>query len=166
MIPSHGTAQMKRTLFGGYLFKYCSVKYQTFHQVPEKTSQQTYSHQKTTWKAFQMPPRAIKHQLTCLIELTSGSFLIGRRGILAIPRNHLETSTQNIGLLQLPIPIVEFVCLLWVSGFLAGFFVSGVWGGGGGDESIVMQMSIVMLIFLLFSDKILGGAPPVDKSHL
>ena len=61
------------------------MKYQTFHQVSEKTSQQTYSHQKTTWKAFQMPPRAIKHQLTCQIELTSGSSLIGRRGILVIP---------------------------------------------------------------------------------
>ena len=48
-----------------------------------------HSHQKTTWKAFQMPPRAIKHQLTCPIELTSGSFLIGRRSILVIPRNRL-----------------------------------------------------------------------------
>ena len=36
-----------------------------------------------------MPPRAIKHQLTCPIKLTSGSFLIGRRGILVIPRNRL-----------------------------------------------------------------------------
>ena len=36
-----------------------------------------------------MPPRAIKHQLTCPFELTSGSFLIGRRRILVIPRNHL-----------------------------------------------------------------------------
>ena len=32
---------MRWTLFDGYLFKYCSIKYQTFHQVPEKTSQQT-----------------------------------------------------------------------------------------------------------------------------
>ena len=87
VIPSHGNPQMRWTLFDGYLFKYCSVKYQTFHQVSEKTSQQTYSHQKTTWKAFQMPQRAIKHQLTCPIELASGSFLIGRRGILVIPRN-------------------------------------------------------------------------------
>ena len=37
---------MRRTLFDGYLFKYCSVKYQTFYQVSEKTSQQTHSHQK------------------------------------------------------------------------------------------------------------------------
>ena len=36
-----------------------------------------------------MPPRAIKHQLTCPFELTSGSFLIGRRRILVIPRNNL-----------------------------------------------------------------------------
>ena len=86
VIPSHKNPQMRRTLFDGYLFKYCSVKYQTFHQVSEKTSQQTYSHQKTTWKAFQMPPRAIKHQLTCPMELASGSFLIGRRGILVISR--------------------------------------------------------------------------------
>ena len=40
-------------------------------------------------KAFQMPPGAIKHQLTCPFELTSGCFLIGRRRILVIPRNHL-----------------------------------------------------------------------------
>ena len=38
-----------------------------------------------------MPPRAIKHQLTCPFELTSGNFLIGRRGILVIPRNRLVT---------------------------------------------------------------------------
>ena len=36
-----------------------------------------------------MPLRAIKHQLSCLFELSSGSFLIGRRRILVIPRNHL-----------------------------------------------------------------------------
>ena len=122
---------MRRTSFGGYLFKYCSVKYQSFQEVSERTSQQTYSHIKNhvesfpaacehalsscqssfsfilisllysfpiTFRpgpvhrlAFQMPPRAIKHQLTCPIELTSGSFLIGRRGILAIPRNRQES---------------------------------------------------------------------------
>ena len=45
-------------MFDGYLFKYCSVKYQTFHQVSEKTSQQTYPHQKPTEKlsrCFQEP---------------------------------------------------------------------------------------------------------------
>ena len=83
---------MRWTLFDGYLYKYCSIKYQTFHQVSEKTSQQTYSHQKTTWKAFQMPQTAIKHQLTCPMKLTSGSFLIGRRGNLVIPRNRLVRS--------------------------------------------------------------------------
>ena len=36
-----------------------------------------------------MPPRAIKDQLTCPFELTSGSFLIGRRRILVISRNHV-----------------------------------------------------------------------------
>ena len=36
-----------------------------------------------------MPSSAIKHQLTCPFEITSGSFLIGRRRILVIPRNHL-----------------------------------------------------------------------------
>ena len=36
-----------------------------------------------------MPPRAMKHQLPCPFERTSGSFLIGRRRILVIPRNHL-----------------------------------------------------------------------------
>ena len=48
VIPSHGNPQMRRTLLGGYLLKYCPVKHQTFHQVSEKTSQQTYSHQKTS----------------------------------------------------------------------------------------------------------------------
>ena len=48
VIPSHGNPQTRRTLFVGYLFKYCSVKYQTFDQVSEKTSQQTYSHQNAT----------------------------------------------------------------------------------------------------------------------
>ena len=38
-----------------------------------------------------MPPIAIKHQLTCPNELTSSSFLIGRRGILVILRNCLVT---------------------------------------------------------------------------
>ena len=85
MITSHGNPEIRWTLFDGYLFKYCSVKYQTTHQVIEKTSQQTYSHQKTTRKAFQMPPRAIKRQLTCSIELTSGSFLIGRRRFWSFP---------------------------------------------------------------------------------
>ena len=41
-----------------------------------------------------MPPTAIKHQLTCPIELTSGSFLIGRRGVLVIPRNCLALHNQ------------------------------------------------------------------------
>ena len=48
VIPSHGNPQMRRTLFDGYLFKYCSVKYQNFHQVSEKTTQHTYSHKKKT----------------------------------------------------------------------------------------------------------------------
>ena len=94
VIPSHGNPQMRWTSSDCYLFKYCSVKYQTFHQKSEKTSQQTYSHQKTTRKAFQMPPRAMKHQLTCPIELTSGSFLFGRRGILVILRNRLEDQSN------------------------------------------------------------------------
>ena len=36
-----------------------------------------------------MPPRTIKQHLTCSFEITSGSFLIGRRRILVIPRNQL-----------------------------------------------------------------------------
>ena len=36
------------------------------------------------------------------------------------------------------------------AGFLPGIF-------SGGDKSIAMQISFVMLIFLLFSDQILGG---------
>ena len=42
-----------------------------------------------------MPPRAIKPQLACPIELTSGSFLIGRRGILVIPRNRLDRTWEG-----------------------------------------------------------------------
>ena len=44
---------------------------------------------KNNLKSFPIPPRAIKRQLTCPIELTSGSFRFGRRGILVIPRNRL-----------------------------------------------------------------------------
>ena len=39
VIPGHGNPQKRRTIFGGYLFKYCRVKYQTFHAVCEKASQ-------------------------------------------------------------------------------------------------------------------------------
>ena len=39
--------------------------------------------------------RAIKHQLTCPFELTSGSFLTGRRRILGIPRNHLVSFVRS-----------------------------------------------------------------------
>ena len=44
---------------------------------------------KNHMKSFPGAPRAIKHQLTCPIELTSGSFLIGKRDILVITRNRL-----------------------------------------------------------------------------
>ena len=33
VIPSHGNPQITRALFDGYLFKYFSIKYQTFHKV-------------------------------------------------------------------------------------------------------------------------------------
>ena len=42
-----------------------------------------------------MPPRVIKHQLTCPFELTSGSFLIGRRRILVVPRITWNTPTDD-----------------------------------------------------------------------
>ena len=58
VIPSHGNPQMRRTLFDGYLFKYCSVKYQNFHQVSEKTTQHTYSHQKKHLKSFSDAPKS------------------------------------------------------------------------------------------------------------
>ena len=87
VIPSHGNPQMRWTLFDGYLFKYCSVKYQTFHQVSEKTSQQTYFHQKATWKSFQMPQRAIKHQLTLInrLSLLPAVFWLVREAIWSFP---------------------------------------------------------------------------------
>ena len=63
VIPSDGNPQMRRALFDGYLFKYCSVKYQTFHQVSEKTSQQTHSHQKTeNLKSF--PDASKSHKIS------------------------------------------------------------------------------------------------------
>ena len=43
-----------------------------------------------------MPPRAIKHQLTCPFELTSGGFLIGRRDNLVIPRNRLYPRADEV----------------------------------------------------------------------
>ena len=39
VIQGHGNPQKRRTMFGGYLFQYCRVKYQTFDQVCEKASQ-------------------------------------------------------------------------------------------------------------------------------
>ena len=90
VIRGHGNPHKRRAMFGGYLFKYCCIKYQTFHQVCEKCIPVIRLTPKRYLKSFLMPPRAIKHQLTCPFELTSGSFLIGRRRILVIPRNHLE----------------------------------------------------------------------------
>ena len=69
VIPSHGNSQMRQTLFDSYLFKYCSAKYQPFHQVSEKTSQQTYSHQKYL-KSF---PDASKSRKT-LINLSDRAY--------------------------------------------------------------------------------------------
>ena len=46
-----------------------------------------------------MPPRAIKHQLTCPFELNSDSFLIGRRHILVIPRNHLVGESPGFNII-------------------------------------------------------------------
>ena len=31
VIPGHGESPERRTMFGGYLFKYCCIKYQTFN---------------------------------------------------------------------------------------------------------------------------------------
>ena len=39
-------------------------------------------------KSFSDTSESHKRKLTCLLELTSGSFLIGRRGILVISKNH------------------------------------------------------------------------------
>ena len=60
VISSHGNPQMRRTVFEGYLFKYCSVKYKAFHQVSEKTSKQTDSHQKNHMKSFPDAPKSHK----------------------------------------------------------------------------------------------------------
>ena len=85
MISSHGNPERRWTLFDVYLFKYCSVKYQTFHQVSEKTSHQTKNHLK------KFPDASKSHKTSTILSdgATSGSFLIGRRGILVIPRNCL-----------------------------------------------------------------------------
>ena len=52
-----------------------------------------------------MPPRTIKHQLTCPFELTSGSFLIGRIRILVIPKNHLEETHRFKNLVSIKLSI-------------------------------------------------------------
>ena len=39
VIPGHGNPQKRWTMVRSYLFKYCCVKHQTFHQVCEKASQ-------------------------------------------------------------------------------------------------------------------------------
>ena len=62
-------------LFTRYVRRHPSEKINT-KKVPRKT--------------LQMPPRTIKHQLTCPFKLTSGSFLIGRGRTLVIPKNHLR----------------------------------------------------------------------------
>ena len=81
-----------------------------------------------------MPLRAIKHQLTCPFERTSGSFLIGRRRILVIPRNHL-------------------------AGFLPGLFQ-----GGGAKSIVMLlfsgQISGRGKGFRGERQTVSGGAPP------
>ena len=55
-----------------------------------------------------MPPTAKKHQLTCQFELTSSSFLIGRRRILVIPRNNqVESVLENIIMTELEEQIIK-----------------------------------------------------------
>ena len=68
-----------------------------------------------------MPPRAIKHQLICPFELTSGSFLIGRRRILVIPGNHLVCA----GFYCIP----WVICVSWCFGEL-NCRETYPWGGG------------------------------------
>ena len=88
MIPSHGNPQMMWNLFGGYLFKCCSVKYQNFSpRIWEDIPINIFS-PKNYLKSF--PDVSKSHKTsTCPFELTSGSFLIGRIGNLVIPRNRL-----------------------------------------------------------------------------
>ena len=38
VIPGHGNPQKRRTIFIRYLFKYCSLNFQKFHQVFKNTS--------------------------------------------------------------------------------------------------------------------------------
>ena len=66
-----------------------------------KTHLRKHIHTKrNTRKSFQVFPKAIKHQLTCLLRLTLGSFLSGRNCILVIPINHLfRPGLHDIGLL-------------------------------------------------------------------
>ena len=61
-----------------------------------------------------MLPRAIKHQLTCPIELISGSFLIGRRGILVILRNRLEWTFTFMLFVRGMRPFTLILCSLFI----------------------------------------------------
>ena len=78
-------------MFGGYLFNYCCVIYPLslgmWEGIPVKRLTP-----KSYLKSFSDAPKSHKHQLTCPLEITSGSFLIGRRRILVIPWNHLVTT--------------------------------------------------------------------------
>ena len=76
-----------------------------------------------------MPQRAIKRQLTCPIEFTSGSSLIGGNGILVIPRNHLEKKFQNRAECDIPCQtlslnlnsnVLEIVNKNWIDTFSGG----------------------------------------------
>ena len=66
---------MRRTLFDSYLFRYCSVKYQTFHQVSEKTSQQTFAPKKHL-KSF--PDTSKSHKTTN--QVISRQSITGEQG--------------------------------------------------------------------------------------
>ena len=83
-----GDAKLRWTLFDGYLFKYCSVNTKFFTKYLRRHPSK-HIRTKNHLKSFPDASKSQKHQLTCPIELTSGSFLIGRRGILVIPRNRL-----------------------------------------------------------------------------
>ena len=102
--PSHGNPQMRLTLFGGYLFKYCSVKYQIFTKYLSRHPSKHIRTKKTPEKLSRCPK---SHKTTTNLSDRAyfREFLIGRRGILVIPRNppgqSQGGSIANVNLIQL-----------------------------------------------------------------
>ena len=95
VIPNHWNPQMRRTLFDGYLFKIVPSNTKLFTKYLRRHPSK-HIRTKNYLKSF--PDASKSHKtstITFPIELTSGSFLIGRRGILVIPWDRLVSPGQT-----------------------------------------------------------------------